>query len=122
MSQAQAWPILIAGADLVAVAKTGSGKTLAFLLPALHAYAGPSPSCDGPKVLVLAPTRELALQINGECDKFAPLVGSSSVAVYGGAAWGEQLSALKFGDPTIVVATPGRLCDFLTKRDLNLGG
>lgn len=103
------------------MAKTGSGKTLGFLLPALHANMGATPA-GGPAVLILAPTRELALQINGECGKFAPLAGCSSVAVYGGAAWGEQLAALKEDNPTIVVATPGRLCDFLRKGSLKLGG
>ena len=110
----------MAGSDLIAVAKTGSGKTLGFLLPALHANADCGPCNSGPKVLVMAPTRELALQINGECEKFAPMAGCSSVAVYGGAPWGAQLSAIKEDAPAIIVATPGRLCDFLNRGSLSI--
>ena len=62
--QAQCWPILLEGKDLVGVAKTGSGKTLGFLLPALHT----TKATKGPRILVLAPTRELAMQINNECN------------------------------------------------------
>ena len=118
--QAQSWPVALAGSDLIAVAKTGSGKTLAFLLPAFHAHAGASVCSGGPRVLVLAPTRELAVQINAECIKFGKHAGVSSTCVYGGAPIAAQQSALSKLQPTVVVATPGRLCDLLTRSSLSL--
>jgi ATP-dependent RNA helicase DDX5/DBP2 len=69
--QAQAWPIAMSGRDLVAIAKTGSGKTCGFLLPGmLHIQAKRPDPRNGPTLLVLAPTRELAVQIKAEADKF----------------------------------------------------
>ena len=69
--QAQAWPVALSGRDLVAIAKTGSGKTCGFLLPGmLHIQATRKDPRSGPTLLVLAPTRELAVQIKTECDKF----------------------------------------------------
>lgn len=69
--QAQAWPIALAGRDIVAIAKTGSGKTCGFLLPGImHIRATRKDPRYGPTVLVLAPTRELAMQIKVEADKF----------------------------------------------------
>ena len=69
--QAQAWPVALSGRDLVAIAKTGSGKTCGFLLPGmLHIQATRKDPRNGPTLLVLAPTRELAVQIKTECDKF----------------------------------------------------
>lgn len=122
--QAQSWPIALAGQDIVAVAKTGSGKTCGFLLPALARIAkrGPAPTPKyvsrwsseefaRPSVLVVAPTRELALQIAGEAEKFAPAVRARVVSLYGGTAKGPQIGELKKG-ADIVIATPGRLNDF----------
>lgn len=71
--QCQAWPILMSGEDMIGIAQTGTGKTLAFLLPALlHIYGQPRPKEErpGPAALVFAPTRELALQIERECNKY----------------------------------------------------
>jgi ATP-dependent RNA helicase DDX5/DBP2 len=69
--QAQAWPVALAGRDMVAIAKTGSGKTCGFLLPGLmHIRQANKNPRFGPTVLVLAPTRELAMQIKTEADKF----------------------------------------------------
>ena len=125
--QAEAWPILLKGKDVVAVAKTGSGKTCGFLLPALCGVAARGsqkapemqlvdgrwrPGAVTPTVIVLAPTRELAIQIHDECAKFCPAVGCRSTVLYGGAAKGDQLRALRQG-ADVVVATPGRLNDFL---------
>lgn len=74
--QAQAWPIAMTGRDLVAIAKTGSGKTCGFLLPAImHIKAGRNDPRMGPTALVLAPTRELAVQIQQEANKFGRLGG-----------------------------------------------
>eukprot|EP00439_Symbiodinium_sp_Y106_P042750 s2415_g5.t1 len=73
--QAQSWPIAVQGSDLVAVAKTGSGKTLAFLLPAFKIIArwSKEATSSDPPVLCLAPTRELATQIDAECKRFSPV-------------------------------------------------
>lgn len=116
--QAQAWPIAMRGQDLVAVSKTGSGKTCGFLLPALAYLRG----CDKigtpskgmattPRVLVLAPTRELAQQISGEVQKFASAANCRVVALFGGVPKNDQVHELKLGTD-VVVATPGRLLDF----------
>lgn len=72
--QSQAWPVLLAGEDLIGIAQTGTGKTLAFLLPALiHIEYQPNPRAErgGPNVLVLSPTRELAIQIEKEVSKYS---------------------------------------------------
>ena len=102
------------------MAKTGSGKTLGFLLPAFHLTGGAS-CTGGPRVLVLAPTRELAVQINAECDKFGGYFGCTSTCIYGGAPIGAQQSILRQQQPTVVVATCGRLCDLMTRSSLSLG-
>jgi len=130
--QAQAWPIATSGADLVAVAKTGSGKTLAFLLPAFKRIAkwvkaqaegdakAKSKALARPLTLVLAPTRELATQIEGECAKFAATVKVRSLAVFGGAPKAAQGKAMKSEDPQVLVATPGRLQDFMSSGEVCL--
>ena len=125
--QAESWPILLKGKDVVAIAKTGSGKTCGFLLPALSkimaigsAKAPEMTLVDGrwrpgavaPAVIVLAPTRELAIQIHAECEKFCQAAGARSVVLYGGASKSDQLRALRSG-ADVCVATPGRLNDFL---------
>jgi len=91
------------------------------LLPAFHAHGGREAGEKGPRVLVLAPTRELAQQINAECDKFGPLFSTSSTCVFGGAPIGQQQSTLRQQKPTVVVATPGRLCDLLGRESISLG-
>ncbi|CAJ1422033.1 unnamed protein product [Effrenium voratum] len=120
--QAQAWPICVAGRDLVAVAKTGSGKTLAFLLPAFKIIARWSKSWEQAPgqapVLVLAPTRELATQIHAECRRFAPAKLRCS-AVFGGTAKAPQAKELKQA-PQVLVATPGRLQDFMGTNEVDL--
>jgi len=109
-------PIALSGRDLVGIAATGSGKTLAFGLPALHHIqaqikAGVA-SGRKPVALVIAPTRELALQINAVLEEAGKKVGISSVCVYGGVPKRDQAQALKAG-VGIVVATPGRLEDLV---------
>ena len=129
--QAFSWTIALTGRDIVAIAKTGSGKTCSFLLPALTRIkknGGPQkapemelvngrwkPGAVKPTSIVLAPTRELAIQINDECAKFCPAVKAKCVVLYGGAAKGDQLRALR-GGADIVVATPGRINDFWTRH------
>ncbi|KAK9909084.1 hypothetical protein WJX75_006925 [Coccomyxa subellipsoidea] len=119
--QAQGWPMALLGRDLVGLAETGSGKTLAYLLPAIvHINAQPylEPG-DGPIVLVLAPTRELAVQIQQECAKFGSSSRIKNTCVYGGAPKGPQMRDLRNG-VEIVIATPGRLIDMLDSRVTNL--
>eukprot|EP00854_Cymbomonas_tetramitiformis_P006170 gene6170-7399_t len=83
-AQAQSWPVAMRGDDLIAVAKTGSGKTLGFLLPALHTIQTGSAGSKGPYALVIAPTRELAMQIHEQAQKYGKCVGLRSCCVYGG--------------------------------------
>ena len=112
--QKQMWPILLSGHDCIGVAQTGTGKTLAFLLPAfIHIEAQPIPRKQrkGPTVFCLAPTRELALQIKWEVDKYS-YHGITCTCVYGGGDRREQIAQVQ-GGVDIVVATPGRLNDLI---------
>ncbi|KAK8946807.1 DEAD-box ATP-dependent RNA helicase 30 [Platanthera zijinensis] len=119
--QSQGWPMALKGRDLIGIAETGSGKTLAYLLPALvHVNAQPRLAAgDGPIVLVLAPTRELAVQIQEEASKFGLRSNIRSTCIYGGAPKGPQIRDLKRG-VQIVIATPGRLIDMLEACHTNL--
>ncbi len=111
--QQQSIPIILAGHDMIGQAQTGTGKTAAFALPILHRI---DPSKREPQALILAPTRELALQVATAFETYAKqMPGVTVVAVYGGAPMGPQLKAIRNG-AQIVVATPGRLCDHL-RRD-----
>lgn len=115
--QAATIPSLLAGRDVVGLAQTGTGKTAAFALPIL---ARLDLSQKTPQALVLAPTRELALQVCEAFEKYAShLKGVHILPVYGGQGYGVQLSALRRG-VHIVVGTPGRIMDHLEKRTLDL--
>ena len=115
--QAGTWPLASTGRDILAIAKTGSGKTLGFLLPALARCMREKPSAKGsPVCLVMAPTRELVLQIVAEAEKFLDAAGCRAVAVYGGASKDKQMRALSRGCE-LIVATPGRLMDMLDTRN-----
>lgn len=119
--QSQGWPMALSGRDLVGIAATGSGKTLAFILPAIiHIRAQPmlQPG-DGPICLVLSPTRELANQTQEECTRFGSSSGIRNTCVYGGVPRRQQADALRRG-AEIVIATPGRLLDFLEAGVTNL--
>ncbi|KAK6456829.1 ATP-dependent RNA helicase DBP2 [Scheffersomyces xylosifermentans] len=119
--QSQGWPMALSGRDMVGIAATGSGKTLAYILPAIvHINAQPllSPG-DGPIVLVLAPTRELAVQIQKECIKFGSSSSIRNTCVYGGVPKGAQTRDLARG-VEICIATPGRLLDMLESGRTNL--
>jgi len=118
--QAQGWPVAMSGNDLIAVAKTGSGKTLAFLLPFLFRMSRDGSSAS-PELLVLAPTRELAVQIHEASAKFGAMVGIDSCVVYGGVPKPPQIKLLK-AKPPVVVATPGRLVDLMGDGGVHLGG
>ncbi|CAG8865322.1 ATP-dependent RNA helicase DeaD [Pseudomonas fluorescens] len=111
--QHQSIPIILAGHDMIGQAQTGTGKTAAFALPILSRI---DTSKREPQALILAPTRELALQVATAFETYAKqMPGVNVVAVYGGAPMGPQLKAIRNG-AQIVVATPGRLCDHL-RRD-----
>ncbi|KAK6148313.1 hypothetical protein DH2020_019225 [Rehmannia glutinosa] len=119
--QSQGWPMALRGRDLIGIAETGSGKTLSYLLPAfVHVSAQPRlAQGEGPIVLVLAPTRELAVQIQEEAVKFGSYANIRSTCIYGGAPKGPQIRDLKRG-VEIVIATPGRLIDMLEAQHTNL--
>ncbi|EEQ82394.1 hypothetical protein NCER_100895 [Vairimorpha ceranae BRL01] len=110
--QAQGWPMALTGKDMVGIAQTGSGKTLSFVLPALiHARAQiPLRSGDGPIVLVLAPTRELCLQIKDVFDEYCRFFNMRCTAVYGGVSSYTQKRDISMGCE-VVVGCPGRLID-----------
>jgi superfamily II DNA/RNA helicase len=123
--QHAAVPPALEGRDVMAQAKTGSGKTLAFLLPmivrALRVPAS-TPSASGlrcPESLILAPTRELALQIDMELRKYAP-PATTSLALYGGTPIERHYRALR-QSPKVIVGTPGRLLDLAGSGHLHLG-
>jgi ATP-dependent RNA helicase DDX5/DBP2 len=119
--QSQGWPMALSGRDMVGIAQTGSGKTLSFLLPGIiHINAQPElRRGDGPIMLVLAPTRELACQIQEECNRFGGTSRIKNTCVFGGASKGPQARDLRMG-VEIVIATPGRLIDFLESGTTNL--
>ncbi|KAJ9134441.1 ATP-dependent RNA helicase dbp-2 [Pleurostoma richardsiae] len=119
--QSQGWPMALSGRDVVGIAETGSGKTLTYCLPAIvHINAQPllAPG-DGPIVLVLAPTRELAVQIQQEITKFGKSSRIRNTCVYGGVPKGPQIRDLSRG-VEVCIATPGRLIDMLESGKTNL--
>ncbi|GFS89232.1 probable ATP-dependent RNA helicase DDX17 [Nephila pilipes] len=119
--QAQVWPIALKGRDLVGIAQTGSGKTLAYVLPGVvHIFnQAPLSRGDGPIVLVLAPTRELAQQIQTVCTDFGRCTNVRNCCIFGGAPKGPQLRDVERG-AQICIATPGRLIDFLEYGKISL--
>ena len=122
VTQAVSWPLALTGSNIVSVAKTGSGKTLGFLLPVLHAMGSSSGAGQrSPVLLVVAPTRELACQIEVDASKFGRALGFRATCVYGGAPKGPQCRAVREG-LDIVIGTPGRIQDLVEMRVLALGG
>uniref|UniRef100_A0A672IEJ9 RNA helicase n=1 Tax=Salarias fasciatus TaxID=181472 RepID=A0A672IEJ9_SALFA len=119
--QAQGFPVALSGKDLVGIAQTGSGKTLSYLLPAIvHINHQPYlERGDGPICLVLAPTRELAQQVQQVAYEYGKSSRIKSTCVYGGAPKGPQIRDLERG-VEICIATPGRLIDFLESGKTNL--
>ncbi|EIE18729.1 DEAD-domain-containing protein [Coccomyxa subellipsoidea C-169] len=112
--QAQALPAIMSGRDCIGIAKTGSGKTLAFVLPMLRHIKDQPPLAqgDGPISLVMAPTRELVVQIGKDIRRFSKALALSVVCAYGGSAVAGQIADLKRG-AEVVVCTPGRMIDLL---------
>ena len=113
--QAQAIPIALEGRDIIAVAQTGTGKTLAFSLPALTRLAGLHVTKNN--VLVLTPTRELAVQVQRVVEQLAKAMHMHSAAIYGGVGMEKQTQDLRKGKQ-IIVATPGRLLDHLGRGNV----
>ena len=115
--QAQTIPLLLEGKDVLGEAQTGTGKTAAFGLPAL---AKIDPSLRKPQLMVLAPTRELAIQVAKAIEDFAKNIKGIKVAtLYGGQSYGPQFTQLERG-AQVVVGTPGRLMDHLRRKSLDL--
>jgi ATP-dependent RNA helicase RhlE len=118
-------PLALAGRDLIGCAETGTGKTAAFVVPTLQRLltqpAAPEQPAAKSRVLVLAPTRELAVQIEDEIHGLAYHTPITSAAVYGGVEMGPQERALRAG-VDIIVATPGRLLDHLRQQNADLSG
>ena len=123
--QAQAIGPILEGRDLIGCAQTGTGKTAAFAIPTVELLVGAESRLArhggaGPRALVLAPTRELALQIAETFDMLGRAQGVKTVVVIGGESMGPQLAGLQ-RRPDVIVATPGRLFDHLERRSLALG-
>src|SRR4051794_15101168 len=115
--QAAVIPIAVTGKDVIGQAQTGTGKTAAFLIPFMNRWRGGDPS--KPQALVLAPTRELAVQVAEEAEKLAPSRHFKTVAIYGGQRFGTQLNKLRQGC-TLVVGTPGRVFDHMSRGTISL--
>ncbi len=118
--QAQSIPPALEGRDVVATAQTGTGKTLAFVLPILEKLAK-QPAVAGVSAVILSPTRELAIQIHETIIKLTAGTGVRTAVVIGGLSETNQLRSIRNG-AQIVIATPGRLGDFLNRRLVKLGG
>ena len=123
--QAQAIPEVLAGHDIMGGAQTGTGKTAGFGLPILqrllpHANTSPSPARHLVRALVLAPTRELAIQVEESIREYGKYTGLRSTCVYGGVDIRQQLPIVR-GGVEILVATPGRLLDHIEQKSVNLG-
>jgi ATP-dependent RNA helicase RhlE len=119
--QAEAIPVLLQGKDLLGIAQTGTGKTAAFCLPILQKLISDSHkrTMGSPRVLIVAPTRELCSQIVENLKLYSHELDVRSCAIFGGVGQKEQVSAIKAGID-IIVATPGRLLDLLEQNILNI--
>jgi ATP-dependent RNA helicase RhlE len=115
--QAQSIPCALEGKDVLATAQTGTGKTLAFLIPVIELLQK-EPSQKA-RVLVLLPTRELAIQVNEEYEKLRGKGASKAALVIGGVSEKAQIQAVR-GGSSLVIATPGRLQDFITRKLIDL--
>jgi len=115
--QAGMIPLMLTGVDVIGQAQTGTGKTAAFAFPILHNFQYQKQ----PQALILAPTRELALQVADSMIEYGKHLGVRVLAVYGGQPYGPQIGSLKRG-VDIVVGTPGRLNDLLERKVLDLSG
>ena len=122
--QEQTIPVILEGHDVISCAQTGTGKTAAYILPLLTNLAFDSHDPDKLNAIIMAPTRELAQQIDQQMEGFGFYVPFSSVAIYGGrdnGAWGTQVTGLQKG-ADIVIATPGRLLSQMNIYDIDFSG
>ncbi|MEK7380536.1 MAG: DEAD/DEAH box helicase [Gemmatimonadota bacterium] len=119
--QQEAIPPLLAGRDILAQAATGTGKTAAFALPLLQRLPPTPPASSRPALLVLVPTRELAVQVAEAFHRYGRALGALTVPIYGGQEFSQQSRVLRRG-VHVVVATPGRALDHLRRGTLDLGG
>ncbi len=117
--QREAIPPLLDGRDLLGQAATGTGKTAAFALPLLQLHSAEPPQPSRPTILVLVPTRELAMQVAEAFHRYGRALGTSVLPIYGGAAFDQQIRGLRRGTH-VVVATPGRALDHLRRGTLIL--
>ena len=117
--QEQAIPLIMEGRDVIASAQTGTGKTAAYALPALHQLQQQEGK-HWPRVLVLSPTRELAIQVEENFQFYGKFMDLRTALLYGGVGFGKQNQDLQ-NRPDVVVATPGRLLDYLNRGSLRLG-
>ena len=118
--QSRAIPPLLEGHDLLATAQTGTGKTAAFMLPLLHNLASVKGEARGwPEALILAPTRELAIQLDESARRYSSGSGVRHAVVYGGASKYAQIQILR-SRPRLLIATPGRLLDFIGEGYIRL--
>lgn len=116
--QAASWPFTLSRRDAIGVAETGSGKTMAFALPCVEAVM--KRDVRGVKAVIVSPTRELAMQTHVQLDALAKLVRLRCICIYGGASKDDQRALLQRG-ADIIVATPGRLKDFMSDDTVQLG-
>ncbi len=119
--QVAAIPLVLAGDDVIGIAQTGTGKTAAFVLPILTKLAAKERQRRGPRALVVAPTRELVVQIEENVRAYAKHLPLRMATVYGGVSERPQIEALRAG-LDLVVATPGRLIDLMDQRAADLSG
>jgi ATP-dependent RNA helicase DeaD len=117
--QQEAIPPLLAGRDLLGQAATGTGKTAAFALPLLQRFGSEKAQPSRPAILVLVPTRELAMQVAEAFHRYGRAVAAAVLPIYGGAAFDQQIRGLRRG-VHVVVATPGRALDHLRRKTLLL--
>jgi len=116
--QVEAIPPGLAGQDVVGVAQTGTGKTAAFLLPALERLLRDPRQTKNPRVVVLAPTRELVIQVSDHARTLAKQTSLRIATIYGGDRMKPQIDSLRRGTD-VIVATPGRLMDHMRRRNVS---
>lgn len=117
--QSASWPSTLSGRDVVGVAETGSGKTMAFALPCVEAVSAINKK--GTKAVIVSPTRELAMQTHEQLSTLAALAKLKCVCLFGGSSKDDQRSLIRKG-ADIIVATPGRLKDFMSDGTVDLSG
>lgn len=118
--QAEAVPVAMSGRDVIGLAQTGTGKTLAFVVPGLNRILADPNQTHRPRMLILAPTRELTVQVALEAERLARFTDLRVTTIYGGVGMEPQTRALKQGTD-VIVATPGRMLDHVRRGNVRLG-